>query len=150
MGFTQHKNQHNLQRACLYVFSYGLQWKQNTCSQGLLQSVSSRQLFFFFFVCEILPNFNLKIFHGKNGPNSPDFEKKVPDRQIFMLTCRRQPRIQKDPTTSFFTFISRLQPNLAKSSYGWLPIEKKMKWFTKLGKKKKNYNILFNVYFALK
>jgi hypothetical protein len=38
----------------------------------------------YFFGGEILPNFDLKnmnppiqrIFHGKNGPNSPDFKKK--------------------------------------------------------------------------
>jgi hypothetical protein len=42
--------------------------------------------FFFFFLGQILPHFDhlknmistyTKIFHGKNGPNSPDFKKKV-------------------------------------------------------------------------
>jgi hypothetical protein len=53
-----------------------------------------------FFWGEISPNFDLKkydfdlykgIFHEKNGPNSRDLEKKkkIPDRQIFMISSNR-------------------------------------------------------------
>ncbi len=61
-----------------------------------------RMIKYQFFIFGLQPDFNLKSnFHGKNGPSSPDFKKKkIPDRQIFMLSSSRQPRIQKD--SAFF------------------------------------------------
>jgi hypothetical protein len=75
-----------------------------------------------FFVCgEISPNFDLKnmilantrIFHGKNGPNSPNFTPKKPQIVRFYDKFHQVAK-NIERFSLFSTFISRMWPNLAK------------------------------------